>query len=210
MYFKQLLPIDKFLQQLFYVETGHVEVQSLPTHIVDIQPPHPHLYLHSTSSSLAERCCLHNIILISHDKCATMKLNIHHYPGALPPSVGRSSVNYWHRLSADNTSWGTAVSFHRNPIAEKKFSGCAQGPEGPQVPWLLNWAGILPCKATIPCLVQISAERAARAGSPACLHPSPCQNGKDVEPAMMMRAHMNPLGLQAGFPNCQLCCARLV
>lgn len=80
------------------------------------------MYLHRTSSSLAERCCLHNIILISHDKCATMKLNIHHYPGALSPCVWRSSVNYWHRLSADNTSWGIAVLFHRNPIAEKKFT----------------------------------------------------------------------------------------
>lgn len=38
------------------------------------------------------------------------------------PLCGRSSVNYWHRLSADNTSWGTAVVFHRNPIAEKKFT----------------------------------------------------------------------------------------
>lgn len=51
-----------------------------------------------------------------------MKLNIHHYPGALSPSVGRSSVNCWHRLSADNTSWGIAVVLHRNPISAKKFT----------------------------------------------------------------------------------------
>lgn len=51
-----------------------------------------------------------------------MKLNIHHCPGALSPSVGRSSVNYWHGLSADNTSWGIAVVYHRNPSAEKKFT----------------------------------------------------------------------------------------
>lgn len=59
-----------------------------------------------------------------------MKLNIHHCPGALSPSVGRSSVNYWHGLSADNTSWGIAVVCHRNPSAEKNSQWMCPGARG--------------------------------------------------------------------------------
>lgn len=130
------------------------------------------MYLHSTSRSLAQRCCLHNIILISHDKCATTKPNIHHCLGALSPSVGRSAVNYRHGLSADNASWGTAVTYWRNPISKKTSlrmcpgTGGAPGTTAPE----LGWAAAF--QSHDAQLVWIAAGQAARAGSPVCLHPS--------------------------------------
>lgn len=46
------------------------------------------------------------------------------------------------------------------------------GQRGPRYRGPPNWAGLFPSKAVIPWLVWITAEPAARAGSPACLHPS--------------------------------------